>query len=82
MRQQAARDINTNYGDGVLFILDGWDELRSDLRKNTIVHNLISPNPSQSNPLLKSTIIITSRPIASSDLHPIISSRIEILGFT
>jgi hypothetical protein len=25
---------------------------------------------------------VTSRPIASGDLHPIISSRVEILGFT
>ena len=39
-------------------------------------------NLSQSNPLLKSTVIVTSRPIASGGLHKCVSSRIEILGFT
>ena len=79
MRQQAAKDITANDGQGVLFILDGWDELPS---KESVVCNLISPNSSQDNPLHKSTVIVTSRPIASGDLHPLVSSRMEILGFT
>ena len=32
--------------------------------------------------LHKSAVIITSRPIASGDLHPLVKSRVEILGFT
>ena len=82
MRQQAAKNISANDGQGVLFILDGWDELPSNLRENSIIHNLISPNPSQDNPLQQSTVIVTSRSIASGDLHPVVSSCIEILGFT
>ena len=82
MRQQAASKIRFKYGQGVLFILDGWDELPSDLRNDSIIHNLIHLNPSKSNSLQLSTVIVTSRPVASSDLHPIVSSRIEILGFT
>ena len=82
MRQQAAKDITANDGQGVLFILDGWDELPYNLHKESIVHNLISPNPTQDNPLQQSTVIVTSRPIASGNLHPLVSSRIEILGFT
>ena len=82
MRQQAAKDITANDGRGVLFILDGWDELPLDLCKNSIFHSIIQSQLSQRNPLLMSTVIITSQPIASGELYPIISSHIEILGFT
>ena len=44
MRRQAAKDITANDGQGVLFILDGWDELPSNLHENSVIHNLISPN--------------------------------------
>ena len=82
MRQQAARKISANDGEGVLFILDGWDEFPSNLRQESIVYNLINPNSSQSHPLQRTTVIITSQPLVSCDLHPLVSSRIEILGFT
>ena len=32
--------------------------------------------------LNKCSVIVTSRPISSGDLHPVVSSRIEVLGFT
>ena len=32
--------------------------------------------------LYESSVIVTSRPISSGDLHPVVSSRIEVLGFT
>ena len=68
----------------VLFILDGWDELQPNLRKKSIFHQLIQPELPQSNPLCESTVIVTSRPISSGehDLHQVVSSRVEILGFT
>ena len=66
----------------VLFILDGWDELPINLRKKSIFGNLVSPILPSSDPFSKSTVIVTSRPIASGDLHKIVSSRVEILGFT
>ena len=66
----------------VLFILDGWDELPFHLRKKSIFNSLISSNLPSSNPFSRSSVIVTSRPIASSDLHRVVSSRIEILGFT
>ena len=68
MRQQAAKDIIANDGRGVLFILDGWDELPPNLRKESIVYSLLSPNPSQDNPLQQITIIVTSQTVASGDL--------------
>ena len=66
----------------VLFILDGWDELPLNLRQNSLFENLVNSNLPWSNPLSKSTIIVTSRPISSGDLYPHASSRVEILGFT
>ena len=46
------------------------------------LHQLFQPELSQKNPLHESAVIITSRPIASGDLHPVVSLRVEILGFT
>jgi Ran GTPase-activating protein (RanGAP) involved in mRNA processing and transport len=66
----------------VLFILDGWDELPFSLRKKSIFGELVSPYLPSSNQLCKSAVIVTSRPIASGDLHQVVSSRVEILGFT
>ena len=80
--QQIAARMLANKCQDVLFILDGWDELPPNLRKNSIFHQLIQPTLPQSNPLCESTVIVTSRPIASGDLHRIVSSRVEILGFT
>ena len=52
----------------------------SHLHKKSIFHELIvSP---QTLNLHFSTVIVTSRPIASGELYYFISSRIEILGFT
>ena len=80
-KEIAARMLRNKCRD-VLFVLDGWDELPPNLRNDSIFHQLVQPILPQSNPLHKSTVIVTSRPIASGDLHQIVSSRIEILGFT
>ena len=73
-------EFRTCRGQDLLFVMDGWDELPSHLHKNSIFQQLIA-FPETLN-LHLSTVIITSRPIASSDLYRCISSRIEILGFT
>ena len=67
MLQQAANNICANDGRGILFILEGWDELPSEYRHNSIFRQLIQPELSQ-NPLYESAVIVTSRPIASRDL--------------
>ena len=67
-------------GRGMLWVLDGWDELPSHLRTDSIFHQLIE-DPEELD-LNSSTILITSRPVASGDLYHSITSRIEILGFT
>ena len=79
---QIAARMLANRCQDVLFILDGWDELPPDLRKNSIFHQIVQPALPKTNPLCESTAIVTSRPIASGDLHQVVSSRVEILGFT
>ena len=80
--QQIAARMLANKCQDILFILDGWDELPPNLRKDSIFHELVQPKLPQSNPLCESTVIVTSRPISSGDLHKVVSSRVEILGFT
>lgn len=66
-------------GQGLLLVMDGWDELPMCLHTESIFHRLIA-FPQKENIRL-SAVVITSRPIASGDLHHVVSSRVEILGF-
>ena len=73
-----------SYGTDILWILDGWDELPSNLREfqseESPLKDIIIP--SSETALFDSSVIVTSRPIASSKLSELVSSRIEVLGFT
>ena len=82
MASEAETAIKAQYGAGVLWILDGWDELSSDLPSDSIINKLIQPRMFQESPLVKSSVIIASRPSSSAELHPLVSSRVEVLGFT
>ena len=81
MAERAATEIMAINGSGVLWILDGWDELPYKLQNDSIISCLIAPKLNQ-NPLSKTAVIVTSRPISSGNLCPFVSSRIEVLGFT
>ena len=71
--------METKGGEGVLFVLDGWDEFPLGLRGNEIIQCLICDPSAIAMP--SSTLLITSRPIASGDLHQYASSRVETIGF-
>ena len=73
-------ELQAKQGKGMLWVMDGWDELPVHLRTNSIFHGLIS-SPRALN-LHFSAVVVTSRPVASGDLYRFISSRVEILGFT
>ena len=73
-------ELQASRGHGMLWVLDGWDELPQQLHSDSIFHQLIE-DPAELG-LDSSTIVITSRPVASGSLYPSITSRIEILGFT
>ena len=67
--------ISTN-GHGLLWVLDGWDELPAQLQQNSLFSKL------SRRMLSECSVVITSRPVSSADLHSIVSLRIEVLGFT
>ena len=74
--QELASELIATNGRGVLWVLDGWDELPPHLQQDSMFHVLIKRM------LSECSIIVTSRPISSGDLHPVVSTRIEVLGFT
>ena len=74
---EVAEEIIAIKGEGILFVLDGWDELTKDKPGNSVVLDLIKGNE-----LWKSSIITTSRPTSSAKLHEHVSLRVEILGFS
>ena len=80
MAEEVARAITASDGRGVLWVLDGFDELPSKLREKSFLRDLIIP--SAKSPISFSSVIVTSRPISSGDLCELVSSRIEVLGFT
>ena len=77
MAQDIEKLVRENNGNDVLFVLDGWDEIPQISPGHALILRLIDRTQ-----LYESSIIITSRPTSSANLHPLISSRIEILGFT
>ncbi|XP_065894687.1 protein NLRC5-like [Dysidea avara] len=65
-------------GKDVTIVLDGYDELSRDFREKQsfildIINGKVLPN---------CNIVVTSRPIASVSLHPVVDCRIELLGFS
>ena len=69
--------IKKQHGEGVLFILDGWDELRPSCRGDS----QFFPKLIKGNLLPGCSIIVTSRPGASLDIYYHANQVIEILGF-
>ena len=71
--------MEENHGKGVLFILDGFDELSVTLQSEGFLVDLI-----RGNILPECSVVVTSRPSATAELlticHP--QKRIEIFGFT
>ena len=76
-----AREVSANHGKGILFILDGFDELPKQLQRKGFLLDLIKGMV-----LPESTVLVTSRPSATGELltscRPLIQKHIEVLGFT
>ena len=72
-------EVQNNQGKGVLFVLNGFDELPKSLQQEGALVDLL-----QKSILPKSTIVVTSRPSACDELFIVCnlpSANIEILGF-
>ena len=82
LSESLATEIEQCNGEGVLFLLEGFDELPQSLRvESSLYLDLIYGRL-----LPLATVLVTSRPWAISDLHwkakDRISQQFEILGFT
>ena len=74
--EQLCGYLEDNHGVGVTLIIDGFDELKTELRRQSFFRKLIEKRS-----LPKAKIVVTSRPSASACLHDVVDKRIEILGF-
>ncbi len=79
-QREVLSKLEARNGKGVLFVLDGWDEYAKGLSKDNICGKLICCPGDLS--MQESTLLITSRPVASGELQKYCSTRIEIIGFT
>ena len=81
IQQAVTKEVIACQGKNMLFVLDGFDEFPADLRRDSFLVELI-----QGKHLPKCTVLVTSRPSATADLHYSCKSQIhrhiEILGFT
>ena len=68
--------LEDKHGVGVTLIIDGFDELSTELRRDSFFRKLIEKRS-----LPEAKIVVTSRPSASACLHTVVDKRIEILGF-
>lgn len=81
IRNTVSNHIERTGGKGIAFVMDGWDELFSDLDPvSSYIFDLVFGNTSKCLP--HATIIVMSRPVCHSDLHSAISSKVAIAGFS
>ena len=71
-----AQYVHDYQGDGVLFILDGFDEISEEMRQSSIVREIL-----ESRLAPKASFLITSRPISAQSLYHLVDRRIEVTGF-
>ena len=74
---QIAQALEESDGEGLLLILDGFDEFPAPLRTSSFLVELI-----RGNVLPGCTVVVTSRPSATCDLRQFkVDKHIEVLGF-
>ena len=71
-----AQYVRNYQGDGVLFILDGFDEISEEMRQSSIVRDILEGRLAP-----KASFLITSRPISAQSLYKLVDRRIEVTGF-
>ena len=70
------KELVKNHGADVTLMIDGFDELITELQHESFFRELIEKRC-----LSKARIVVTSRPSASACLHHVVDKRMEILGF-
>ena len=86
LAQEVMSEIQSRGGEGILFVMDGWDELATNVQRESAIQQESAVRQllqsSLANPFPKSTIVVTCRSESSGQLQTVASSRIEIMGFT
>ena len=82
IHKQVVKEIVEQNGNGMLLILDGYDELTTEQTEScSVIQRLMSRQR-----LFQATLMVTSRPLATRTLHSefreSIDQHIEVLGFT
>ncbi|CAI8042038.1 NACHT, LRR and PYD domains-containing protein 3, partial [Geodia barretti] len=76
-----AEALNKSHGHNLLLVLDGFDEVSHSFHKNSVIKSILCRQL-----LPKSTIILTTRPVAKNTLRsicqPRVDKHVEIIGFT
>ena len=74
LKEKVLKDIMSNFGEGVCFILEGYDELPQQLHRYSVFTKLRVQLPN-------CTVVYTSRPEACDKLESVASRIIKIEGF-
>ena len=81
MRRPVAEYITERRGKGCCFILDGWEDLPEELHTSSFIHDLLKGSqPGLALP--QCSFIVTTRPIDSPSLQPLVTTIVEITGFS
>ena len=81
MRKAVAEYITERGGKGCCFILDGWEDLSEELQTSSLIHDLLEGSQ-LGLALPRCSYIVTTRPIASPSLEPLVTTIVEITGFS
>ena len=81
MRRAVAEYITERRGKGCCFILDGWADLPEELQTSSFIHDLLKGSKPGS-ALPHCSFIVTARPIVSPSLQPLVTTIVEITGFS
>ena len=81
MRRAVAEYITERGGKGCCFILDGWEDLPEELQTSYVFNDLLKGSKPGS-ALPHCSFIVTTRPIASPSLQPLVTTIVEITGFS
>ena len=81
MRRAVAEYITERGGKGCCFVLDGWEDLPEELHRSSVFHDLLKGSKPGS-ALPHSSFIVTTRPIVSPSLQPLVTTIVEITGFS
>ena len=81
IRRAVADYLMERGGKGCCFILDGWEDLPEELQTSSIFHDLLKGSKPGS-ALPHCSFIATTRPIVSPSLQPLVTTIVEITGFS